>query len=76
MAMKHGCFGSKEEAVKVVGGRIDELINKYKLDTPEELIVWKCVWNCDGHSPQSVRKWINDVKYYFNQVYDPKKKTP
>ncbi|MDP3956916.1 MAG: hypothetical protein Q8Q10_00245 [bacterium] len=68
MAMGHGCFGSREEAIAVVSKRIDTLVNEYHFDTPEELIVWKCGWNCDGHSPTSVRKWISDVKIYFNKV--------
>lgn len=66
--MGHGCFGSREEAIEVVGNRIDALVDEYQFDTPEELIVWKCGWNCDGHSPQSVKKWISDVKFYFNKV--------
>lgn len=66
--MGHGCFGSPEEAIAVVGKRIDTLVNEYKFTTPEELIVWKCGWSCDGHSNQSVKKWISDVKIYFNKV--------
>jgi len=70
MAMGHGCFGSREEAIAVVSKRIDALVDEYKFDTPEELIVWKCGWNCDGHSRESVKKWISDVKFYFNKVYN------
>ena len=70
MAMGHGCFGSRKEAIAVVGKRIDTLVQEYKFDTPEELIVWKCGWNCDGHSQQSVRKWISDVDLYFSQLND------
>ena len=68
MAMGHGCFGSREEAIAVVSKRIDVLVDEYKFDTPEELIVWKCGWNCAGHSQESVKKWISDVKIYFNKV--------
>lgn len=68
MAMGHGCFGSRQEAIRVVSRRIDSLVDEYNFTTPEELIVWKCGWSCDGHSPQSVKKWISDVKIYFNKV--------
>ncbi|MFZ2187191.1 MAG: hypothetical protein WAV46_01000 [Candidatus Moraniibacteriota bacterium] len=70
IAMGHGCFGSREEAIDVVGTRIETLVNEYKFDTPEEFIVWKCGFSCDGHSNQSVKKWISDVKIYFNKVYN------
>lgn len=64
VAMGHGCFGSPEEAVGIVGGRLDTFVNEYKFKTAEDLIVWKCGWSCDGHSNQSVKKWIADVGYY------------
>lgn len=64
IAMGHGCFGSPEEAVGIVGGRIDTLVNEYRFRTAEEMVVWKCGWSCDGHSNQSVKKWIADVGYY------------
>lgn len=67
-AMGHGCFGSPEEAIGIVGGRLDTFVLKYKFDTPEDLIVWKCGWNCDTHSKESVRKWISDVGIYFDKV--------
>lgn len=70
IAMGHGCFGSRKEAIDVVGKRIDEFVDEYKFTTPEELIVWKCGFSCDGHSPKSVKKWISDVKFYFNKVYN------
>lgn len=68
VAMGHACFGSPEEAVGIVGGRIDTLISEYQFDTAEELIVWKCGWSCEGHSSVSVKKWIADVGYYTHQV--------
>jgi hypothetical protein len=68
IAMGHGCFGSPEEAIGVVGGRLDTFRQEYKFTTPEELIVWKCGFSCDGHSKQSVKKWIADVGYYSRKV--------
>ncbi|PIP28224.1 MAG: hypothetical protein COX29_02360 [Candidatus Moranbacteria bacterium CG23_combo_of_CG06-09_8_20_14_all_35_22] len=63
------CFSSPHEAVNVVGKRISNLINESNLSTPEEMIVWKCGWNCAGHSNESVNKWIADVGMYYNKVY-------
>lgn len=68
IAMGHACFGSPEEAIGVVGGRIDTFVREYHFDTAEELIVWKCGWSCDGHSSVSVKKWIADVGYYSRKV--------
>lgn len=68
VAQGHACFGSPEEAITTVGSRLDYFVREYSLNTPEELIVWKCGWNCAGHSQYSVRKWISDVTYYYDQV--------
>lgn len=66
--MGHGCFGSPEEAVGIVGGRLDTFVQEYKFKTAAELVVWKCGWSCDGHSNKSVKKWIADVGYYVGKV--------
>lgn len=63
------CFDSREEAVKTVAERFNELIYGSNLDTPQKMIVWKCGWNCDEHSPESVAKWIADVSFYFKKLY-------
>jgi len=68
IAMGHACFGSPEEAIGVVGGRLDTFVREYQFDTPEELVVWKCGWSCEGHSSTSVKKWIADVGYYSRKV--------
>ncbi len=63
------CFDSPKQAVDIVGKRISALINDSNLSTPEQMIVWKCGWNCAGHSDESVDKWIADVGIYYNKVY-------
>lgn len=68
IAMGHGCFGSPEEAVGIVGGRLDTFVEEYKFRTPKEMVVWKCGFSCAGHSSVSVKKWIADVGYYYDQV--------
>lgn len=63
----HTCFKSRKEAVKRVSRRIETLVEEQKLDTPQEMIVWKCGSNCAGHSQVSVDKWIADVSLYFKK---------
>jgi hypothetical protein len=63
----HTCFNSQEEAVRIVAHRIKRLIRK-GYDTPEKIVVWKCGYNCNGHSNVSVNKWIQDVDYYYQQM--------
>lgn len=64
----HTCFNSREDAVETVSRRLEKLIQSEKLDTPEKMIVWKCGFSCQGHSRESVKKWISDVDMYFSQL--------
>jgi hypothetical protein len=64
----YSCFESPQEAVAVVGKRLNYLIWDLRLDTPEELIVWKCGWSCAGHSTYGVEKWIQDVDLYVRKI--------
>ncbi len=64
----HTCFNSRQDAVKTVSTRLNKLIHSEKLDTPEKMIVWKCGFSCQGHSRESVKKWISDVDMYFSQL--------
>lgn len=66
----HTCFNSREDAVETVAARLNRLIQSEKLDTPEKMIVWKCGFSCQGHSRESVKKWISDVDMYFSQLSD------
>ncbi len=68
IAAGHGCFGSPEEAVETVSTRIDTLTKDYELETPRQMVVWKCGFSCAGHSDVSVQKWISDVAYYTNEI--------
>lgn len=64
----HTCFNSREDAIDTVGKRLDTLINKHNLDTPADLILWKCGSTCAGHSSYSVKKWIADVDLYYQKL--------
>jgi hypothetical protein len=62
------CFSSPKEAVNMVARRISWLVEHEELDTPEEMVAWKCGWSCAGHSRYDVRKWIQDVNLYFQKL--------
>lgn len=62
----HTCFDNPEDAVKSVAKRINDLIEK-DYNTPEKMVVWKCGYSCDAHNPESVTKWIDDVRFYYNK---------
>lgn len=64
----YSCFDSPEQAVLVVGDRIQYLAQLQKLDTPKKMVVWKCGASCAGHGKYNVRKWISDVDYYFDKI--------
>ena len=63
----HTCFDSPEDAVATVAGRLQDLVQA-DIDTPQEMVIWKCGSSCDGHSPESVKKWISDVNIYFSEL--------
>lgn len=64
----HTCFNSRKDAVDTVAKRLEKLINSERLDSPEKLIVWKCGMSCEGHSRESVQKWISDVDAYYSEM--------
>ena len=66
----HTCFNSRKDAVETVAARLNKLVRSEKLNTPEKMIVWKCGFSCQGHSRESVKKWIADVDMYFSQLSD------
>lgn len=71
----YSCFASPEQAVKIVGDKIEKLINQ-KINTPERMIVWKCGRTCAGHDPRDVRKWISDVAFYYGKMISLKAPAP
>lgn len=67
LVMGYSCFDSPEQAVQVVGDKIDQLIAK-KIDTPAKMVVWKCGSSCAGHDPGGVRSWIGTVESYMKKL--------
>lgn len=66
----HTCFNSRKDAVDTVARRIEKLVYSEQLNTPEKMILWKCGFSCQGHSRESVKKWISDVDQYFSRLED------
>lgn len=65
----YSCFDSPKQAVQVVGRRIGELVAA-KVDTPQEMVLWKCGSVCAGREARGAKKWISDVDYYYRKVYN------
>jgi len=64
----HTCFDSPEQAVETVAQRIDQLVMEEKIDTPREMVIWKCGYSCDGPAAVGANKWIKDVDYYYRAL--------
>ena len=66
--MGYACFSSPEEAVEVVGGRIEELVNKER-NTPIRMVdTWKCGTSCKGDA--GAPGWVSTVTLYFDKIVD------
>jgi hypothetical protein len=64
----YSCFDSPEQAVKVVGDRIESLVNK-RIDTPTKMVVWKCGGDCNAAGGQAAaNQWISDVAFYYKKL--------
>lgn len=72
-ASGYSCFDSPQHAVNVVGGRIGELVAD-KIDTPKEMVMWKCGSTSCARSDRGAAKWIWDVGYYYKKVFPSAKK--
>ncbi|MBU2025384.1 MAG: hypothetical protein ABIC19_00525 [Patescibacteria group bacterium] len=61
-------FKNPEQAVNVVGKRLEELSDQ-GLDTPQKLVTtWKCGSSCASHPPGSVKRWVNTVSGPFTRI--------
>jgi len=65
----HTCFNSPKEAVDIVAARVDEMINEENMNSPKDMIVWKCGYGCqDETKTPSEQKWISDVNFYYDKL--------
>lgn len=68
-ASGYSCFDSPKQAVNIVSNRIEKLIAQ-NVDTPREMVVWKCGSNCNGKNSYGATKWVQDVDLYFKKIYN------
>ena len=68
-AAGYSCFKSPEQAVRVVGKRLNNLIAQH-VDTPREMVLWKCGQACTARSSSDSAKWVSDVDLYYRKVYN------
>lgn len=67
----HTCFDSPREAVDIVATRIDEMVKEENVDSPGEMVAWKCGSDCNATGGRaSANKWISDVGFYYNKFSD------
>lgn len=65
-AMGYACFGSPEEAIRVVGDRIEVLVKKER-NTPARMVdTWKCGRSCVGDP--GAPSWVATVALYFDKI--------
>ncbi|MEI7890398.1 MAG: hypothetical protein WCI36_00355 [bacterium] len=65
----HTCFDSPEQAVDTIAQRIDELVKNENIDTPKEMVIWKCGYACQNRDKNaSEEKWIKDVSIYYDKL--------
>ena len=66
VGMGYACFGSPEEAVKVVGDKLQSLVEKER-NTPARMVdTWKCGRSCAGDS--GAPGWVATVASYFEKL--------
>jgi hypothetical protein len=65
-SLGYACFASAEEAVKIVGDRIEVLVNKQR-NTPARMVdTWKCGTSCAGDP--GAPSWVSTVALYYNKI--------
>ncbi len=65
-SLGYSCFGSAQEAVEIVGKRIEVLVNKDR-NTPVKMVdTWKCGKSCAGDP--GAPGWVSTVALYFNKI--------
>lgn len=66
--MGYACFASAEEAVSIVGDRIEVLVGKDR-STPAKMVdTWKCGKSCKGDP--GAPGWVSTVALYFEKIVE------
>jgi len=65
-ALGYSCFGSAQEAIQIVGDRIEVLVAKER-NTPVRMVdTWKCGRSCAGDP--GAPSWVSTVALYFDKI--------
>ena len=65
-SMGYACFASAEEAIEIVGNRIEVLVGKNH-STPAKMVnTWKCGTDCSGDP--GAPSWVTTVAMYFEKI--------
>jgi hypothetical protein len=65
-SLGYACFASAEEAIEIVGNRIEVLINKNRTTPARMVDTWKCGVSCAGDA--GAPGWVSTVALYFNKI--------
>ncbi|OGI25143.1 MAG: hypothetical protein A3J76_02965 [Candidatus Moranbacteria bacterium RBG_13_45_13] len=63
----YSCFSSPQQAVNIVGKRINNLVAQ-KVDTPREMVLWKCGDGCTRSGARGEAKWVRDVEFFYKKI--------
>ncbi len=66
----HTCFNSPKDAIDTVSRRLAYFVFKKNMETPRDMVVWKCGGNCDLSVDSSAKKWVQDVSWYYQKVLE------
>lgn len=64
--MGYACFASAEEAVEIVGNRIETLVEKNRATPAKMVDTWKCGRSCAGDP--GAPGWVSTVALYFDKI--------
>lgn len=65
-SMGYACFASAEEAVEIVGNRIEVLVNKNRTTPAIMVHTWKCGTSCAGDA--GAPSWVSTVAAVFDKI--------
>lgn len=66
IGMGYACFATPEEAISVVGNKIEKLVDSQH-DTPSRIVdTWKCGKSCAADP--GAKGWVSTVALYFDRI--------
>lgn len=65
-SLGYACFADAEEAIEIVGNRIDVLVSKDRTTPARMVDTWKCGTSCKGDP--GAPSWVSTVSLYFEKI--------